>query len=68
MWDSVTGGGEPGFAAIDAAARHAVNKTVPPVTDITTLLVTKSNYAQIAPAYQGPSGYAQQYLKLWGKG
>jgi hypothetical protein len=41
---------------------------VPPVTDITTLLVTKSNYAQIAPAYQGPSGFVQQYLKLWGKG
>jgi ribose transport system substrate-binding protein len=68
MWDSVTGGGEPGFAAVDAAARHAVNKMVPPVTDITTLLVTKSNYAQIAPAYEGPSGFVQQYLKLWGKG
>jgi ribose transport system substrate-binding protein len=68
MWDSVTGGSEPGYAAIDAAARHAAGKTVPPVTDITTMLVTKDNYAQIAPAYQGPNGYAAQYKKLWGKG
>jgi ribose transport system substrate-binding protein len=68
MWDDVTGGGEPGFAAVDAAARHAVGKPVPPVTDVTTMLVTKSNYAQIAPTYQGPSGYAAQFEKLWGKG
>ncbi|HUA03963.1 MAG TPA: substrate-binding domain-containing protein [Solirubrobacteraceae bacterium] len=68
MWDDVTGGGEPGYAAVDAAARHAVNKQVPKVTDITTMLVTKSNYSQIAPAYQGPSGYEQQFKQLWGKG
>lgn len=67
-WDDVTGGGEPGFAAVDAAARHADGKTVPPVTDVTTMLVTKDNYSQIAPAYQGPSGYASQFAKLWGKG
>jgi ribose transport system substrate-binding protein len=68
MWDDVTGGGEPGFAAVDAAARHAVGKPVPPVTNVTTMLVTKDNYAQIAPTYQGPSGYAAQFEKLWGKG
>jgi ribose transport system substrate-binding protein len=68
MWDDVTGGGEPGYAAIDAAARHAVSTTVPPVTDITTMLVTQSNYGQIAPAYQGPAGFQQQFAKLWGKG
>jgi ribose transport system substrate-binding protein len=67
-WDDVTGGAEPGFAAVDAAARHELGKSVPPVTNITTLLVTAANYAKIAPAYQGPSGYAQQFAKLWGKG
>ncbi|MHB1536914.1 MAG: sugar ABC transporter substrate-binding protein [Solirubrobacteraceae bacterium] len=68
MWDEVTGGGEPGFAAVDAAARHAAGKPVPPVTEITSFLVTKQNYAQIAPTYQGPTGYADQFKKLWNKG
>jgi ribose transport system substrate-binding protein len=68
MWDDVTGGGEPGFAAVDAAARHAAGKPVPKVTNVTTLLVTAGNYSKIAPLYQGPRGYAKQFLKLWGKG
>ncbi|MEA2397509.1 MAG: ribose transport system substrate-binding protein [Thermoleophilaceae bacterium] len=67
-WDDVTGGSEPGFAAVDAAARNAVGKSVPPVTEVTSFLVTQQNYAQIAPAYQGPTGYAAQFAKLWNKG
>jgi ribose transport system substrate-binding protein len=67
-WDDVTGGSEPGFAAVDAAARNAVGKKVPAVTNITSLLVTKQNYSQIAPAYQGPKGYAKEFAKLWGRG
>jgi ribose transport system substrate-binding protein len=68
MWDDVTGGGEPGYAAVDAAARHAAGKSVPKVTNITTMLVTPGNYSKIAPLYQGPKGYVKQFLKLWGKG
>jgi ribose transport system substrate-binding protein len=67
-WDDVTGGSEPGFAAIDAAARNAAGKQVPPVTEITSFLVTQQNYPQIAPTYQGPTGYAEQFAKLWNKG
>lgn len=67
-WDDVTGGGEPGYAAVDAAARHAVGKPVPKVTNITTMLVTKGNYSKIAPLYQGPQGYVKQFRTLWGKG
>jgi len=67
LWDDVTGGGEPGFAAVDAAARHAAGKPVPAVTNVTTMLVTKSNYSKIAPAYAGPKGYVQQFKSLWGK-
>jgi ribose transport system substrate-binding protein len=66
-WDDVTGGGEPGYAAVDAAARHAVGKSVPKVTNITTMLVTKGNYSKIAPAYAGPKGYVKQFKSLWGK-
>ena len=67
LWDDVTGGGEPGYAAVDAAARHAAGKPVPKVTNVTTVLVTQSNYSKIAPAYQGPKGYVQQFKTLWGK-
>lgn len=67
LWDDVTGGGEPGFAAVDAAARHAVGKPVPKVTNVTAMLVTQSNYSKIAPTYQGPKGYVQQFKALWGE-
>ncbi|TML91520.1 MAG: ATP-binding cassette domain-containing protein [Actinobacteria bacterium] len=44
--DNTTGAGEDGWAAADAAARAIAGKKLPPVTSVTTLVVTKSNFAR----------------------
>jgi ribose transport system substrate-binding protein len=66
MWDITTGTGDPGWAAMDAAARVASGQTVPPVISVSQVLITKDNASQIGAAYVGPTGYMDAYKKNWG--
>ena len=67
--DDTTGAFEDGWAAADAAARAIAGKKVPPITSVTSLVVTKANYSKVVGGvYNGPTGYQQQFKKLWGKG
>jgi ribose transport system substrate-binding protein len=66
MWDITTGTSDPGWAAMDAAARVASGQTVPPVISVSQVLITKDNASQIGSAYVGPTGYMDAYKKNWG--
>jgi ribose transport system substrate-binding protein len=66
QWDITTGTGDPGWAAMDAAARVASGKTVPNVISVSQVLITKNNAGQIGAAYVGPTGYQAAYKQAWG--
>lgn len=65
-WDITTGTGDPGWAAIDAAARAASGQQVPNVVSVSQVLITKDNIGQIGTTYVGPTGYQDTYKHAWG--
>ncbi|HVY95961.1 MAG TPA: sugar ABC transporter substrate-binding protein [Solirubrobacterales bacterium] len=66
-FDVTSGTTEPGWSAIDAAARVINGEAVPPVTPVTTVMVTANNIEQIGEAYVGATGFEEQFKTLWGK-
>jgi ribose transport system substrate-binding protein len=66
MWDITTGTSDPGWAAVDAAARVASGQSVPATISVSQVLITKDNSAQIGQAYVGPTGYQDAYKHDWG--
>ena len=64
--DNMTGSQEPGWSAIDAAARVIAGEQVPPVLPLTSVIVTQENAAEIG-SYEGPPNYQEQFEQLWGK-
>lgn len=66
-FDVTSGTTEPGWVAINAAARVIAGEEVPPVTPVTTVMVTAANIEEIGEAYVGATGFEEQFEGLWGK-
>jgi ribose transport system substrate-binding protein len=65
--DITSGTTEPGWAAVDAAARVINGEEVPPVTNVSTVLASAANVEELGEAYLGATGFEKQFEELWGK-
>jgi ribose transport system substrate-binding protein len=65
--DVTSGTTEPGYAAVDAAARSLVGEEVGESTDVTSMIVTPANIQEVGDGYAGPTGFEQQFAELWGR-
>lgn len=66
-FDVTSGTTEPGWVAMNQAARVINGEAVPPVTPVTTVMVTSSNVEEVGEAYVGATGFEEQFEQLWGK-
>lgn len=64
--DVATGGLEPGWVAVDAAARVLTGEELDPVTRVTNVLINPDNVDQVGDSYNGPEGFEDQFRALWG--
>lgn len=65
--DVTSGTTEPGYVAIDAAARYLAGEEVPEISEVTSMLITPDNIGDIGDSYFGPTGFAEQFAQLWGR-
>jgi ribose transport system substrate-binding protein len=67
-YDLAFGQGEDSWSGVDAAARIYSGKPVPRVIPVNTFLVTKENATQLGKdrTWPGPTGFRDQFKKLWG--
>lgn len=65
--DVTSGTTEPGYVAVDAAARFLAGEQVPEVSPVTSMLVTPENIDAIGDSYTGPTGFEEQFAELWGR-
>lgn len=65
--DVTTGQDEPGWVAIDAAARVINGEEVEPLSPVSQVMATANNIEEIGDAYLGSTGFEEQFKQLWGK-
>lgn len=64
--DDGNGSREPGWTAIDIAARLIVGEKVPFDVPVQTLLMTTKNIGELPEGFRGADNFEQQYEELWG--
>jgi ABC-type sugar transport system substrate-binding protein len=63
--ESTNGSGEPGWVAVDAAARLMVGEKLPDNLPVTWMTLTTKNVGNFPKGYLGASGYEKQFEELW---
>lgn len=66
--DDANGSREPGWTAVDVAARLIAGEKVPFNVPVDTMLMTTKNIGELPEGFRGAEGFEGQYEELWGKG
>jgi ABC-type sugar transport system substrate-binding protein len=66
--DDGNGTREPGWTAVDVAARLIAGEKVPFNVPVQTMLMTPNNIGELPDGFRGAENFEQQYEELWGKG
>lgn len=65
--ETTNGSGEPGWVAVDAAARLVAGEKVPAILPVTWMTLTEKNVAKFPKGYLGAANFEKQFEELWGK-
>lgn len=64
--ESTNGSGEPGWVAVDAAARLMVGEELPENLPVTWITLTEKNIGGYPKGYLGAAEYEKQFEEMWG--